>query len=122
MATPKPTSARALNRPRWERMRARVFAEEDTCHLCRQPVDTTLPALDPGAPELDHITPVSRGGDTWDRSNYALTHRLCNQRKGNRYAAGEPASTAPQQPAAAVGLVPYSPEWNRVMFPTSREW
>jgi len=120
MATPKPTSARALNRPRWERMRTRVFTEEHTCHLCGQAVDTTLPALDPGAPELDHITPVSRGGDTWDRSNYALSHRLCNQRKGNRYAA--PTSTAPQQPAAAVGLVPYSPEWNRVMFPTSREW
>lgn len=34
--------------------------------------------------ELDEIIPVSRGGDPFDIDNVQPSHRICNQRKGNR--------------------------------------
>jgi 5-methylcytosine-specific restriction endonuclease McrA len=37
----------------------------------------------PESPEVDEIIPVSKGGDPYDRKNCRLTHRLCNQQRGN---------------------------------------
>ena len=34
--------------------------------------------------EVDEIVPVSLGGDPLDRSNVQATHRICNERKGNK--------------------------------------
>lgn len=53
------------------------------CSLCDRAVDRTLSALDPMAPTLEHVIPLSRGGDHVE-ANCALAHRLCNARKGNR--------------------------------------
>ncbi|UYM26641.1 HNH endonuclease [Arthrobacter phage Bauer] len=47
-------------------------------------MDKTLPPSDPGAPEVDEIIPVSKGGSPYERSNCRLAHRLCNQKRGNR--------------------------------------
>ena len=67
-----------------KKMRARVRAEESVCWICKQPVDTSLPAGLPLSPEVDEIVPVSLGGDPFDRSNCRLAHRICNQRRGNK--------------------------------------
>lgn len=53
------------------------------CSLCARPVSADLPVLDPMAPTLEHVIPLSRGGDHVE-ANCALAHRLCNARKGNR--------------------------------------
>ena len=45
----------------------------------------------PGAPVIDHILPVSKGGKH-ERSNLQLAHWRCNTIKGNRV---EPLSGAP---------------------------
>ena len=66
-----------------DKIRARVIREEDTCWLCGKPVDKNLHHHDPGAPEVDEIVPVSKGGSPYDRKNCRLAHRLCNQRRGN---------------------------------------
>ncbi|WZU31757.1 hypothetical protein Rruber_01219 [Rhodococcus ruber] len=84
----KPNPRRA-NGHRRSKLRARVLAEEDVCALCRRPVDKTLTLgpdgkPHPWSPEVDEIVPYSRGGSVLDRSNVQLTHRRCNQRKGNR--------------------------------------
>lgn len=65
-------------------LRRRVLAAYNQCALCGQPVDKTLPPNDPGAPEVDEIIPVSRGGNPLAWNNVQLAHRLCNQRKSNR--------------------------------------
>lgn len=67
-------------------LRARVLATYDTCALCGREVDKTLPYLDPLAPEVDEIVPVSRGGSPYDWDNLQLVHRICNQRKGAKMA------------------------------------
>ena len=75
---------RRSNGHRRDQIRKRVLSEESNCWLCGEPVDTTLPPHQPGSPEVHEIIPVSRGGDPLDRDNCRLTHRLCNDRQGNR--------------------------------------
>lgn len=76
---PRKTNARLR-----QAVRARVIASSDVCAICGRPVDKTLPQYDPMAPEVDEIVPVSRGGSPYDLDNLQLTHRVCNERKGNR--------------------------------------
>lgn len=65
-------------------LRRRVIATYNTCAICGREVDKTLHYLDPLAPEVDEIIPVSRGGSPYDWDNLQLVHRVCNQRKGNK--------------------------------------
>ena len=60
-----------------------VKREEDTCWICGEPVDKTLPPFLHGSPEVDEVMPVSLGGDPLDRANCRLAHRICNVRRGN---------------------------------------
>ena len=77
------SNPRRTNGHRRNQVRARVLAEEDTCWLCGQPVDKSLPPFLDGSPEVDEVVPVSLGGSPFDRSNCRLTHRICNNRRGN---------------------------------------
>ena len=53
------------------------------CSLCGQLIDMTFRSPDPRSLTLDHIKPLSQGGnDTKD--NLAPAHYGCNSRKGNR--------------------------------------
>ena len=67
-------------------LRARVIATYDTCAICGREVDKSLHYLDPLAPEVDEIVPVSRGGSPYDWDNLQLVHRICNQKKGAKMA------------------------------------
>lgn len=62
---------------------ARVKREENTCWLCGKAVDVSLPHGLPESPEVDEMIPVSKGGSPLDRANCRLSHRLCNQKRGN---------------------------------------
>lgn len=74
---------RYANGHRRRQVRRQVLAEETTCWLCGLPVDKTLRTPDPGSPEVDEILPVSLGGSPIDRTNCRLSHRICNERRGN---------------------------------------
>lgn len=84
---------RAANRRRRARLRNAVsepytlaeIAERDQhcCQLCRQPVAMGLKSPDPMSPSIDHVIPLSRGGND-TRTNVQLSHRICNTRKGAR--------------------------------------
>jgi 5-methylcytosine-specific restriction endonuclease McrA len=80
---------RRTNGARRTKLIKRVRREEDTCWLCGEPVDVTLPPRLPASPEVHEVIPVGRGGDPYDRANCHLTHRVCNQKQGNRLE-GEP--------------------------------
>lgn len=60
------------------------------CAICGRPIDYSLPARDPMSFELDEIVPVSRlpidqrKAAACDVGNVQATHRICNERKGNR--------------------------------------
>lgn len=84
--------------------RARVLAAYDTCWLCGQRVDKSLPAGHPMAPEVDEVVPVSLGGSPTDFDNLRLAHRICNERRSNRMPVPRP------RPGSGGG------------FPTSGRW
>lgn len=59
--------------------RIAVFDRDNgICHLCGMLADKM-------AFHLDHVIPVSKGG-AHTLENVAVSHPLCNRRKGNRYA------------------------------------
>lgn len=54
------------------------------CHLCRRPVNLSLPSGPRGSelgPSIDHVVPRSVGGSD-DLANLALAHWKCNRGKG----------------------------------------
>lgn len=71
--TPRPENIR--HGSVWRRIRAEVLRASDVCWLCGKP----------GADSVDHLVPVSHGGDPYERSNLAPAHLLCNQKRGTSY-------------------------------------
>lgn len=57
--------------------------DEWVCGICSDPVDQKLSYPDPMSPSLDHVLPLSLGGHHV-MENLALSHWICNVRKGNR--------------------------------------
>ena len=55
------------------------------CGICGQPIDYTLPYLDPGEFVVDHVIPLSRGGDD-ALTNKQAAHRSCNRDKSDKLA------------------------------------
>ena len=98
MSKPNP---RRANGARRTALRKRVASMGMPCALCGQAIDYSLPAGEPMSYELDEIIPVSRGGDPFDIDNVQPSHRICNQRKGNKV-----------QPRQSENLP----------LPTSRDW
>lgn len=79
---------RVSNGHRRRELRRRVLAEETHCGICGQVVDKSLRLGPDGNPhplsaEVDEILPVSRGGSPYERENCRLTHRICNQKRGD---------------------------------------
>lgn len=64
--------------------RARIRKGDPACGICGQPIDYTLPYLDPGEFVVDHIVPLSRGGVD-DITNKQAAHRSCNRAKGDKH-------------------------------------
>lgn len=73
---PRSTTTRDLHRNQIRRGRP-------PCALCSEPIDYSLPYLDPGEFVVDHIVPLSKGGaDTLENKQPA--HRSCNRVKSDR--------------------------------------
>jgi len=67
--------------------RFQEIAERDqwTCHLCNEWIDDSLPSMAKMGASLDHVIPLSKGGDD-SPENLKLAHWICNVRKGNQIA------------------------------------
>lgn len=59
--------------------------DDKRCHLCGKKVDMRLSGMRPNGPSIDHLVPLSDGGDD-SPENVALAHRQCNV---NRNVGGE---------------------------------
>ena len=62
--------------------------DEWVCQLCMESIDRTLRYPDPMSASLDHVVPVSMGGDN-SAENLQASHLRCNHVKGNRTSGGE---------------------------------
>ncbi|MFP3156324.1 HNH endonuclease [Lachnospiraceae bacterium ZAX-1] len=71
-------------RQEYEKNRKKLMANVDTCALCGKLIDKTLKDFHPMSAEVDHIIPVSKGGDLTAMENLQLVHRQCNRRKSNK--------------------------------------
>lgn len=62
------------------------------CELCGYLIDKRLRYPEPGSASVDHIIPISRGGDPADLTNMRPAHLGCNSQRGwgryERYSEG----------------------------------
>jgi 5-methylcytosine-specific restriction endonuclease McrA len=66
-----------------DRHRSAIRRTKPPCSLCEQPIDYTLPHLDPMAYVVDHIVPLNKGGlDVLE--NCQPAHRACNRAKSDK--------------------------------------
>ncbi len=68
----------------YRRLCAAVRAMRLPCWLCGHDIDLTLDARCPLSFTLDHLVPLSLGGDLLDPANARSAHRRCNSARGNR--------------------------------------
>lgn len=68
----------------FERNKKILFSTQTHCAICGQPVNFDLKPPDPGAPSVDHIIPIAKGGHPSDLSNLQLAHLGCNRKKGTK--------------------------------------
>ncbi len=54
-----------------------------TCGICAQLIDRDLRYPNPSSASIDHVLPLSKGGDH-TKNNVQAAHLRCNVRKGNR--------------------------------------
>ncbi|WWM24861.1 HNH endonuclease [Streptomyces sp. B21-104] len=54
------------------------------CWLCGHNIDGRLTEKHPLSFTLDHVVPLSKGGDLLDPANARPAHRSCNSSRGNR--------------------------------------
>lgn len=60
-----------------------ALRDDFNCGLCGKSVPMAVKVPEPLAPTIDHIVPISKGGDD-TRANVQLAHFVCNSRKGPR--------------------------------------
>ncbi|MEU0359929.1 HNH endonuclease [Streptomyces cyaneofuscatus] len=74
----------------YRRLVASLRAAGGPCWLCGHNIDTSLDAKHPMSFTLDHLVPLSRGGDLLDPANARAAHRRCNSARGNRATIPQP--------------------------------
>ena len=78
------TNPRYANGNARRKARRIMASRGDVCHICGLPIDYSLPALHPYSFEIDELVPISYGGSPYDLDNLAASHRICNERRGNK--------------------------------------
>ncbi|MFE9738825.1 HNH endonuclease [Streptomyces sp. NPDC006477] len=76
----------------YRRLVAALKASGLPCWICGHDINPRLDARHRLSFTLDHLVPLSRGGDLLNPANARPAHRACNSSKGNRTS-----PTAPQR-------------------------
>ena len=61
-----------------------VFASQTNCGICGRPVDFDKKFPDPWSATIDHIIPLTKGGNPAALENMQLAHLQCNRIKSNK--------------------------------------
>jgi 5-methylcytosine-specific restriction endonuclease McrA len=69
---------------RWRRLVTHVQRRADPCWLCGHPIDWDAEPRTPKSFSVDHIVPLSLGGDPLDPANAATAHYGCNSARQNK--------------------------------------
>lgn len=69
---------------RWRRRVREIRALHLPCWLCGHEIDYDLEHPDPWSFTVDHVVPLSKGGDPLGWDNLRAAHLRCNQIKGDR--------------------------------------
>lgn len=70
----------------YRRLVAAVKAAGHPCWICGHNIPANVDARHPLSFTLDHLVPLSRGGNLLDPANARSAHRRCNSARGNRTA------------------------------------
>ena len=68
----------------YQKAKKKIFATQSVCAICGRPVNFDLHFPDPWSPTVDHIIPVSKGGNPADIANMQLAHLQCNRIKSSK--------------------------------------
>lgn len=90
------------NTPRWQTLRAQTLRQEPLCRLCQANGSLTA------ANTVDHITPISQGGEPFDRANLQPLCASCHSRHKQRQDMG---GTLPGCTSEGLPTDPLHP-WN----------
>jgi 5-methylcytosine-specific restriction endonuclease McrA len=71
---------------RWRTIRDRLVSDAEYCAICLEPLDHQAPGRSRWAPSVDHVIPLSRGGEPYDESNLRCVHYGCNSSLGAKLA------------------------------------
>ena len=91
----------------YEHNRKIILATQSICAICGKPVDKSLKSPHPMSATIDHIIPVSRGGDLSDPENLQLAHRGCNRKKSDKI---------------FIPIQPLEAKYMKLDFPLSHDW
>ena len=72
-----------VGRP-YRRLWALILRPGVSCWICGEPIAFGLRKWHPRGPSLDHVRPLSKGGDPLDLRNARPAHYGCNSARGNR--------------------------------------
>jgi 5-methylcytosine-specific restriction endonuclease McrA len=72
------------HRTAFDKNKKRIYAAENICGICGQPVDKKLRFPHPMSKSIDHIIPIHRGGHPSDIENLQLAHLSCNRAKSDK--------------------------------------
>ena len=68
----------------YRKARKKIFATQSVCAICGRPVNFDLKFPDPWSATVDHIIPISKGGNPADIANMQLAHLQCNRLKASK--------------------------------------
>lgn len=86
MPSPKPRRADQSGwaEAHYRKARKIIFASQSVCAICGRPVNFDKKFPDPWSATVDHIIPVSKGGDPANLENMQLAHLACNRLKSSK--------------------------------------
>lgn len=102
-----------VHRRQYETNKRKILATQSICGICGKPVDMSLKYPDAMAACIDHIIPISKGGDPSDLANLQLAHWSCNRAKSDKLAGTVKDFEDRRERAKALGSrnLPLSVDW-----------